>query len=289
MTDGAWEELGAVEQGKCAKAYQKWYGERCGLAREKTINVGEGTPIEMVLIPPGRFWMGSPSGETKRNSDEWPRHRVLISQVFYLGKYPVTQEQWRHVMGTSPSYFKKAGGSAPVENVSWEDCQRFCCKLAVNLPTEAQWEYACRGGVYGMSYLGDFEIEGENNAPLLDRMAWYGGNSGVTYEGGYDSSSWPEKQYNHSRAGTHAVGGKEANAFGLYDMLGNVYEWCEDVYDSGYYGKSSEKDPACTSDGSATVFRGGSWCYYAHNCRSANRRGFLPDSRSYYLGFRVCI
>jgi len=244
--------------------------------------------IELILIPAGEFRMGSPDFEADRDPAEGPVHRVQIAKPFYLAKYEVTQEQWRAVMGSSRSYFKNAGDDAPVEQVSWEDCKEFCKKTGLSLPTESQWEYACRAGTRTAIYTGALRIRGQNFGPNLDSIAWYGGNSGVTYEGGLDSSSWPEKQYNHSRAGTHPVGKKKPNDWGLYDMIGNVWEWCEDVYDSKFYAKPEaiRSDPVCTSGSSFRVCRGGSWDISAKRCRSAFRGRDGPSGRHDSLGFR---
>jgi formylglycine-generating enzyme required for sulfatase activity len=210
--------------------------------------------IEMVYVPGGSFLMGSPENETGRDSDEG-QHRVTV-QSFYIGKYEVTQSQWRAVMGSNPSYFK--GDNLPVENVSWNDAKDFCRRLSqmtgkeYRLPTEAEWEYACRAKTTG-AYAGD-----------LDAMAWYSKNS--------DSK-------------THSVGQKQPNAFGLYDMHGNVWEWCEDWY--GSYPGGEVVDPMGPRSGSLRVDRGGGWGDGAVVCRSANRGNVAPGSRDGYLGFRL--
>jgi formylglycine-generating enzyme required for sulfatase activity len=216
------------------------------------------TGIEFVFIPTGSFMMGSTNG----GADEKPGHQVTISQAFYMGKYEVTQAQWRTVMGNNPSNFKDCGGNCPVEQVSWDDAQNFINKLnesndgfSYRFPTEAEWEYACRAGTTG-DYAGN-----------LDEMAWYSENSGSK---------------------THAVGGKQPNAWGLADMHGNAWEWCQDWYHNSYNG--------APSDGSAwlnggeqkdRVLRGGSWGNSASVLRSAYRYGFPPVTRHYWVGFRV--
>jgi formylglycine-generating enzyme required for sulfatase activity len=211
-----------------------------------------------VLVPAGSFMMGSTNGGT----DEKPVHQVTISQAFYMGKYEVTQGQWQTVMGNNPSNFKDCGGNCPVEQVSWDDAQNFINKLnesndgfRYRLPTEAEWEYACRAGTTG------------DYAGILSEMAWYGKNSGSK---------------------THAVGGKQPNAWGLADMHGNVWEWCQDWYHETYYGAPTDGS-AWLSGGEQEyrVLRGGSWGNYAEGLRSAVRDYGAPDSRVSFNGFRV--
>jgi len=212
--------------------------------------------IEMVYVPGGSFLMGSPDG--KGGDDEHPQHRVTVPS-FYIGKYEVTQAQWRAVMGVNPSNFK--GDNLPVENVSWNDAKEFCRRLSqmtgkeYRLPTEAEWEYACRAGTTG-DYAGE-----------LDAMAWYNENSGGK---------------------THPVGQKQPNAFGLYDMHGNVWEWCQDVYHDNYSGAPADGS-AWMSGGhqDRRVLRGGSWDYYGRLCRAAHRGRPAPDDRRFDDGFRV--
>ena len=246
--------------------------------------------IEFVWIPPGEFRMGSTSRHA--DSDEKPVTRVRITEGFWLGKYEVTQRQWQAVMGSNPSRFKNCGGNCPVERVSWNNVQEYIRKLngrtggrPYRLPTEAEWEYAARAGTSTDTYAGDLQIRGRRNAPLLDRIAWYGGNSGVSYDGGYDCSGWKEKQYRSQRCGTHPVGGKAPNAFGLHDMLGNVWEWVGDW--KGDYPGGTVTDPVGRSSGSDRVARGGSWNDGAGYCRSASRGGVSPGIRFLILGFRL--
>jgi len=215
--------------------------------------------IDMVKIPAGTFLMGSPKDEKDRYDDEL-QHQVTISRSFWIGKYPVTQKQWQDLMGNNPSAFKKAGPDAPVEMVSWNDAQKFIQKLnerqrewTYRLLTEAEWEYACRAGSTGQRY-GD-----------LDTIAWYLGNSGKT---------------------SHPVGQKQPNAFGLYDLQGNVWQWCQDWY--GNVSAGSQTDPTGTSSGESRVVRGGSWYETARTVRSACRGDNTPGNRSRYCGFRVC-
>ena len=215
--------------------------------------------MEFVKIPAGEFMMGSNYG-----SDEDPVHKVTIEEPYYLGKFEVTQEQWREVMGNNPSSFE--GDSHPVESVSWDDVQEFIEKLnelegtnKYRLPSEAEWEYACRAGTTTSYSFGD------DNSKLGD-YAWYDKNSGDK---------------------THLVGQKKPNPWGLYDMHGNVWEWHQDEWHSDYDG--APLDGSAWEDGSSSsrVLRGGSWFSFAGYCRSANRFGNVPGFRSYYLGFRV--
>jgi formylglycine-generating enzyme required for sulfatase activity len=217
--------------------------------------------MEFILIPAGEFMMGSENG----GSAERPVHRVTISNSFYLGKYEVTQEQWEAVMGNNPSEFK--GRSNPVENVSWHDVQVFIKELnqkegtnKYRLPTEAEWEYAARAGTKT-----DYSFS--DDASQLGQYAWFDDNSGHT---------------------THPVGQKKPNAWGLYDIAGNVYEWVQDWYDGAYYEHPGQfVDPRGPEEGASRVSRGGSWRYAAKSCRSADRLGIMPDFRGGDLGFRL--
>jgi len=243
-------------------------------------------------IPAGVFRMGSPPDEPGRFDDEGPRHVVQIGRGFWLFDTPCTQALWTRVMGENPSRFQSP--ERPVERVSWDDVQRFLERieaavpgLGLSLPTEAQWEHACRAGTGTALYQGPIEILGENNAPALDPIAWYGGNSGVGFEltDGSDSSTWPERQYPNPKSGTHPVAGKEPNPWGLFDMLGNVWEWCADGKRT--YGARWEQDPVGPLDaGAGRVVRGGSWGLDARYCRCAYRNRGAPADRNAYLGFR---
>jgi formylglycine-generating enzyme required for sulfatase activity len=202
--------------------------------------------------------MGSNNGA----DDQKPMHRVTISEAFYMGKYEVTQAQWHAVMGNNPSNFKRCGGNCPVENVSWFDAQDFVNKLneandglKYRLPSEAEWEYACRAGTTGDYYGQD-----------VNEIGWYADNSGKK---------------------TRPVGGKQPNAFGLYDMSGNVWEWCSDWYDENYYASSPATDPRGPGNGQYRVLRGGSWAYDAPLLRSASRDWLAPAFGLSAFGFRV--
>ena len=218
--------------------------------------------MEFVLIPAGEFDMGSPSGEEGRHDSEGPVHKVKIPDGFYLGKYEVTQKQWREVMGDNPSYFK--GDDRPVEQVSWNDAQDFIKKLnqkegtdKYRLPSEAEWEYAARAGTTTRYSFGD-------DTGKLGEYAWYGGSSE-----------------------THSIGQKKPNSWGLYDMHGNVWEWTQDKWHDDYKGAPTDGSAWESGGGSRRVFRGGGWCINAQACRSAKRGSYVPDSRGELLGFRL--
>jgi sulfatase modifying factor 1 len=243
-------------------------------------------------IPPGRFWMGSPEHEEGRYEDEGPRHLVELTSGFWLADTPCTQELYEAVMGDNPSRFRTP--RRPVEQVSWEDCQLFFQRLEehipgldARLPTEAEWEHACRAGTETATWRGELRIEGANNAPLLDEIAWYGGNSGEGYdlEEFQDSSGWPEKQYQHQEAGSRDVALKKPNPWGLYDMLGNVDEWCLDWQRNYVAGRVV--DPQGPETGTHRVIRGGSWYSSAQNVRAACRSWNPPGNRYSNLGFRL--
>lgn len=251
----------------------------------------DGVEQRLRWIRPGTFEMGSPENEAGRDDDE-VQHTVTITQGFWLGETPCTQALWEAVMGENPSRFQSP--KRPVEQVSFEDVSTFLERLgsrvpdlSPRLPTEAEWEYACRAGTETATYAGDLDLKGDNNAPVLHSIAWYGGNSGIDFdlEDGVDSSSWKEKQFEHSRACTHDVGLKQPNPWGLYDMLGNVYEWCSDRY--GDYREIPVEDPVGPGEGTYRVFRGGSWNSYAQDVRAAYRDGYPPSDRNQSLGFRL--
>ena len=220
-----------------------------------------GESIVMCWIPAGSFDMGSPNGEQDRDGDEGPVHRVTFAAGFWLGKYEVTQGQWEAVMGNNPSSF--SGADHPVERVSWTDIQGFESALgnAFRLPSEAEWEYACRAGTTTRFYWGD-----DGNYSQIGSYAWYTSNSS---------------------SATHPVGQKTVNAWGLYDMSGNVWEWCEDWYHSDYTDAPSDGSAWVSPSGSYRVLRGGSWSSNARSCRSANRGSLDPSSRYIGLGFRL--
>ena len=238
-----------------AQSEQKNAVNKTGLPLEvETAKYG----IKMRLIPSGSFMMGSPSSEDKRDDDEGPQHKVTISKPFYMGKFEITSAQWKEVMGNNPSFF--GDPNAPVERVSWNDCQEFlnklCDKLGVphgtyRLPTEAEWEYAARAGTTGKYY------------GYIGSIAWYSDNSGST---------------------THTVGTKKPNAYGLYDTIGNVWEWCSDWHED--YSSGSQTDPTGPYSGSGRVYRGGSWYINARFCRSAYRSNNSFGNWGSFMGFR---
>jgi formylglycine-generating enzyme required for sulfatase activity len=240
--------------------------------------------MTFVRISAGTFMMGSPATELGREDDEI-RHEVTLTQDFYMQTTEVTQGQWLAVMGQNPSYFPNCGPTCPVENVSWEDVQEFLTRLNAqradgyeySLPTEAQWEYAARAESETAFYGGDI-TEPEGNDPILNTLGWYGENSDAGYEG-------CSERDDGRCIGPQPVSGRNPNVWGLYDMYGNVYEWCSDWY--GDYPSGSVIDPQGPSSGSLRVLRGGSWNYNARYCRSANRRWINPGNRLISHGFRL--
>lgn len=226
------------------------------------------------LIPPGTFQMGSPKDEPRRLDEHL--HKVTLTRAFYMGVYPVTQEEWTSVMGSNPSYFSSSGGGSgkvsgqdtsrfPVEKVSWNDAQKFLGKLNAShgmsgvryrLPSEAEWEYACRAGTTAPYSFGSALRASDAN-------------------------------YGNAIGHPSAVGSYDANGFGLHDMHGNVVEWCQDWYGEDYYSSSPSEDPAGPSSGFSRVLRGGSWYDSARYCRSAYRYVVDPAFSYYNLGFRV--
>lgn len=268
-----------------------WGQDRQGVFVEFTL---QEVTQRLRWIPPGQFWMGSPEKEPGRYDSEGPRHQVTLTEGFWLSDAPCTQALWQAVMGENPSRFQSP--TRPVENVSWHDVQDFLARINARipgldlvLPSEAQWEYACRAGTETAIYTGDLAIIGERNAPALDPIAWYGGNSGVDFEltDGYDSSNWPKKQYPHTKAGTHPVKLKQANPWSLYDMLGDVWEWCQDYWHDNYENAPTDGSAWLSSDADANrVLRGGSWSRVARYVRAAYRRHDHPVHRDDYVGFR---
>jgi formylglycine-generating enzyme required for sulfatase activity len=236
-------------------------------------NLGGGVILEMVAIPGGTFMMGSPETEEERYDSESPQHRVTVAP-FFMGKYPITQEHYEAVMGNNPSDFK--GKKRPVEQVSWDDANEFCQKLSqktgkkYRLPSEAEWEYACRAGTTTPFHFGE---------TITTDVANYNGN--------YTYASAPKGVY---RQKTTDVGSFPANNFGLYDLHGNVWEWCADIWHENYNGAPSDGSIwESGGDNTQRLLRGGSWCILPRNCRSADRYGDNPDSRDDIIGFRLVL
>jgi len=226
--------------------------------------------MEFVYLNAGIFTMGSPDSEPGRKNDE-NQYKVTLTKGVYLQTTEVTQGQWKAVMGSNPSYCKECGENSPVERVSWHDVKEFIRKLnqmeGVNkyrLPTEAEWEFACRAGSTTAFSNGEITELGCVQDSTPDAIGWYCGNS---------------------NGKTHPVAQKKQNAWGLYDMHGNVYEWCRDW--AGNYPSASATDPKGPSKGSYRVLRGGSWDSKSKNCRSAHRGYYVPDQRDDRLGFRL--
>lgn len=241
------------------------------MPRLLALELGKGETLELLLVPVGTFLMGSPKDEPGRDEDE-QLHRVRISRPFYLGKYEVTQGQWEAVMDHNPSFFQDEP-SLPAETVTWEECEAFCRKLSqrtgrkVRLPTEAQWEYVCRAGTST-----PFSF-GKEITPLEANYDWS--------EGGALFVEPLQK--------TIRVGSFPPNAWGFYDLHGNVREWCSDWYARDYERFSPLTDPTGPASGTVHVMRGGCWDDYSRRCRSAYRHGYRAGDREECNGFRVCV
>jgi formylglycine-generating enzyme required for sulfatase activity len=245
---------------------------RNGSAEFFTEDLGDGITLEMVKIPDGSFTMGSPEGEEGRDSNEGPQRTVTV-QPFFMGRFAITQEQYQQVMGNNPSRFK--GEKRPVENVSWNDATNFCDILSkrigksYRLPSEAEWEYACRALTTTPFHFGE---------TITTELVNYDGRS--TYAGA------PKGQY---REQTVEVGTLPPNAFGLYEMHGNVWEWCQDNWHENYQGAPDNGNPWLNENDNRRLLRGGSWFYGPRDCRSAVRGRFSPDYRDVDRGFRVVV
>jgi formylglycine-generating enzyme required for sulfatase activity/serine/threonine protein kinase len=248
--------------------------------KEVTVDLGGGVRVAMIYIRGGSFRMGSPDDEKGRWDDEGPVHTVELDG-FWMGKFEVTQGQYRAIMGTNPSEFK--GDNRPVEKVSWNDAMEFCRKLSqrtgktFTLPTEAQWEYACRAGTTTSRYWGDDPDQACRYANVADRT------------GQQQYSNWTIHNCTDGHVNTSPVGSFLPNAWGLYDMIGNVWEWCLDWYGENYYSQSPRRNPVGPGSGSGRGLRGGSWSPYAWDCRSALRLRAPPSGTYDFLGFRLVI
>jgi formylglycine-generating enzyme required for sulfatase activity len=237
---------------------------------ETVLQLPRGATMTLKLLPAGQYFMGSPDSEQGRNRDE-ALHRATIGKPFYIAQFAVTQEQYEAVTGENPSQFR--GGALPVEGVSWEDAAKFCELLAqltgrrASLPTEAQWEFAARAGTRTPYHCG---------TTIATDLANYDG----TYAYGFGTPGLNRKK-------TTFAGTFKPNTFGLYDMHGNVWEWCQDYYNELWYRNSPENDPTGPTQGKARVLRGGSWLNPPADCRSANRGRLAPNYRGANVGFRV--
>jgi formylglycine-generating enzyme required for sulfatase activity len=243
----------------------------------------DGAGMRLRRIPAGSFLMGSPSFELERQPCEGPQHAVEVTRPFYLGVYPVTQRQYEAVMGRNPARFHADNGGSPdhpVERVSWGEAVEFCRRLSersevarwggvYRLPTEAEWEYACRAGTASVFHCGDALSSREAN---FNGHYPYGRSAGGTY-----------------LERTSAVGSYAPNAWGLYDLHGNVWEWCADWFGEGSYADSPEEDPQGPPSGEKRVLRGGAWYFYGWFCRAACRYRRRPDERLDSAGFRVVL
>ncbi|MEK7483702.1 MAG: formylglycine-generating enzyme family protein [Planctomycetota bacterium] len=255
MTSESWRKLPLEKQQSYTSDYQSWYAQQMGFSEPKQIKSLLTSDLEMRLIPPALYLQGSPEDEKGRDENEQQR-RVLISRPFWCGTYAVTGAQWNAVMQYDPSYFPGIE-QRPVEKVHWLDTQLFCNRSGFRLLTEGEWEYTCRSGTTTAYSFG-------NELSELPDYAWFSKNANNQ---------------------THLVGQKKANAFGLYDMHGNVWEWCSDCYQEFY--EAEETDPQGPKSGAGRVIRGGSWSNPAGRCRSAYRFWSEPNRRTSYVGFRV--
>jgi len=242
-----------------------------GVDKIITLDLGNKVTMKLILIPPGRFIMGSPADEKDRQKCEGPEHAVIISKAFYMGIYTVTQEQYEQVMGKNPSAHK--GSQCPVEVVSWDDAVDFCNLVShnsdkmVRLPTEAEWEYACRAGSSTRFHYGEDGVYAN-----LGDYAWY------------DENAWQAGEKH-----AHPVGQKIPNQWGLYDMHGNIYQWCADLYLDGYYADAMRIDPVGPKTGNGRVMRGGDYYHWGWLCRSASRNYNGPAARCGGFGLRVVV
>jgi formylglycine-generating enzyme required for sulfatase activity len=263
----------------------------------------------MRWIPPGKFVMGSPAGRDYGRDDEGPQHEVIITHGYWMFDTPCTQGLWTALMGKNPGYFPDP--ERPVEQVRWQDAVGFAKKLnerlakdypsigkglvdgwerlLFRLPTEAEWEYACRAGTRGDTYAGDLNLKSndETKSEILDSIAWYGGNSGHKYDlEKSEKMTWMvDLQAAEKEGGSRKVAQKTPNPWGLYDMLGNVWEWCQDWH--GLYPAERLVDPTGPAEGTACVMRGGSWNFPTWSLRSACRLRSVPGDRLNFLGFRL--
>ena len=253
-------------------ALQQKAAAEAGMPLEKTIELGVDVNMVLVYIPAGEFDMGSPATEMERDSDEG-QHHIKLTKAFYIGKFEVTQLQYRVIMNENNSKF--GGDKLPIENINWHEAGRYLKKLSdktglkFRLPTEAQWEYACRAGTAtafntGTTIDSDFANYNAKDAYADGIIGKYLGR-------------------------TTDVGSYQPNAFGLYDMHGNVWEWCSDIYEKDYYKITPTIDPKGPQEGGSRVIRGGGWDEKAYKCRSADRNSRGPKADRADIGFRVVL
>lgn len=256
---------------------------------EKLESVTNSIGMKLVKLPPGRFLMGSPTTEKERGEDEF-QHEVVLTKPFWMAAFETTQAQYQKVMGVNPSWFTPEGGGKarlkgrdtanyPVDSVTWQQAVEFCKKLSdlpeekkagrvYRLPTEAEWEYACRAGTRTVFHYGDTLDSYQAN---FNGLSTYGGR--------------PSPYLRH----TTLVGDHLPNRFGLFDMHGNVQEWCSDWYAANYYKVSPKADPTGPKEGSERILRGGCWIHSGKACRAAVRNKLPPDEANYGVGFRVVV
>jgi formylglycine-generating enzyme required for sulfatase activity len=273
------------------KELQQAWATYLGVPVEEKVDLGKGVTLELVLIPPGKFYMGSPEEEKSRLPNEGPQHTANLSRAFYLGKYEVTQEQWEQVMGSNPSWFSLLGEGKelvsrvdtkrfPVERISFDDAQAFLRKTSTKertyrLPTEAEWEYACRGGMFAKNS-SPFQIGEDYLDSLSSNMASFDG-----------SRPYGDGERGKKRERPVPVGTFAANPFGLFDMHGNVQEWCQDRFAADSYKDAPSRDPTGPTAGAEHVLRGGAWNSPGEECRAAARRGLGRSWRYNDVGLRV--
>ena len=265
---------GADKAKECQKAAAEFYG----VSVEKSVDIAEGVTMDFVLIPPGTFFMGSPTTEGQRDRNEGPAHDITISKPYYLGKFEVTQKQWNGFFaGTvfARKEFKFPGDNMPADSISGFEAEKFLMDLSsrlgmkFRLSTEAEWEHACRAGT---------------------QTPFYTGNTISTSQANYDGS----KTYGSGAKGlqlkqTVDIGMYPPNPFGLHDMHGNVWEWCMDWFDANYYKESPGTDPTGPPTGGSRVIRGGCWKSHPTKCRSAERDAYNPSKSNDTIGFRVLL
>jgi len=285
--------VGSTTPEEIQRIRREW-AEFYGMPTEHEEDLGGGMKLEMTFVPPGKFWMGSPANEAGRREDE-RQHEITINRGYFIGKFAITQEQYEQIMNTNPSSFHAKGRGAknvrglatnrlPVEGLNWLDAQAFLKKLndlpgspskrMYRLPTEAEWEYACRAGDFSSESL---PFHAERPMPTMS-------SSEANFDG---RVPWLTAAKGKCLSRTEAVESFKPNRFGLFDMHGNVWEWCSDWYADVYYAISPEADPVGPTEGGKRVLRGGCWYDQGGGCRAAQRGSFVPTDRGSLIGFRV--